>query len=119
MASKPKSNYKRGAEIEYRIKNALEAEGWYVMRSAGSKGLLDLLAINKKGEMFCIQAKRTKAKNIPWSKYKEEIKELEKFSEEYNNPNLRVEFWIWKDKDDWTKHKIKEINGEVKYKEFN
>lgn len=112
---KPKNNYKRGTEIEHKIKNMLEVKGWFVVRSAGSKGVLDLIAMNKKGEIFCIQAKRTKAKNIPWGKYSDEIKALEKFTEEYNNPKLRVEFWVWKDRQGWTVHSIKQVDGQITY----
>lgn len=37
--------YQRGAAFEYRVKAELEKEGWFVMRSPGSKSPLDLLAV--------------------------------------------------------------------------
>lgn len=113
MAHKPPNNYKRGTAIEYRIKTMLELKGWFVVRSAGSKGVLDLIAVNKKGEIFALQAKRTKAKTIPWSSYKEEILVLEEFAREFGSPKMKVEFWVWKDRQGWTTHVIKPIDGEV------
>lgn len=38
------TNYRRGYAHEDRARKNLEAQGYYVMRSAGSKGKLDLLA---------------------------------------------------------------------------
>ena len=49
-------SYRKGASFEYRIKNDLEKNGYYVMRSAGSHGIVDLIAL-KFGEMLLIQAK--------------------------------------------------------------
>ena len=39
------SNYDKGARQENQLKKILEAGGAYVIRSAGSKGLFDLVAI--------------------------------------------------------------------------
>ena len=39
------SNYDKGARQENQLKKIKEADGAYVMRSAGSKGLFDLVAI--------------------------------------------------------------------------
>jgi len=39
------SRYRKGAAKERQLKHKLEMCGWYVMRSAGSKGALDLIAI--------------------------------------------------------------------------
>ena len=36
-----------GIEQERRVKKHLEAQGWYVIRSAGSHGSFDLVAIHK------------------------------------------------------------------------
>lgn len=38
-------NYKRGAALEYRMKDKLEKDGWFVVRAAGSHGVADLVAI--------------------------------------------------------------------------
>lgn len=105
-------NYRRGTETEHKIKAILEDKGWYVVRSAGSKGLIDLIAMNYNGDIFAIQAKRTKEK-VSWSRYKDEIKELEKFARFHPAPNIKIEFWVWKDRDGWYKHIVKDFNGDV------
>lgn len=38
-------NYNRGRAFEYRVKKHLEGKGYFVVRSAGSKGAFDLVAI--------------------------------------------------------------------------
>jgi len=40
----PNPNYLRGRRLEYKVKKRLEDEGYFVQRSAGSKGI-DLIAI--------------------------------------------------------------------------
>ena len=50
------TGYKRGADLEREIKKLLEACGYYVIRSAGSKGIFDLLAV-KSGVCLGIQVK--------------------------------------------------------------
>ena len=42
MSSK---NYAKGRAFEYRVQNHLRKKGYYVIRSYGSKGLYDLIAI--------------------------------------------------------------------------
>ena len=50
------TQYQRGANFEREVKKYLEEMGYYVMRSAGSKGLADLIAL-KKGKTLLIQCK--------------------------------------------------------------
>jgi len=38
-------NYESGRRFEYRVKEYLEKKGYYVMRSAGSKSPVDLIAV--------------------------------------------------------------------------
>jgi len=53
----PNKNYTAGVRLEYRIRDFLQAEGYYVMRAAGSHGAADLIAIG--GETcLAIQVKR-------------------------------------------------------------
>jgi len=54
MANK---RYVRGRNFEYRVKKYFEAKGYFVVRSAGSKGVFDLIAITD-GEIIGIQCKR-------------------------------------------------------------
>lgn len=60
------SNYKRGVALEYDIVHLLRSHGWEVQRSAGSRGLFDVVGV-KKGRRnwdtfyFCFgQCKRKK-----------------------------------------------------------
>lgn len=43
------TQYQRGVRFEYKVKQAYEARGCYVVRSAGSHGLFDLIAIDEHG----------------------------------------------------------------------
>ena len=48
--------YKKGRLFEYKVKKEFEKRGYYVVRSAGSKGVFDLIAIGN-GEVLGIQCK--------------------------------------------------------------
>lgn len=50
------SQYRGGADLERAAKKALEDNGYYVIRSAGSKGAVDLAAL-KIGETLLVQCK--------------------------------------------------------------
>ena len=50
------SNYRRGADLERAAKKYLEDNGYYVIKSAGSKGVADLVGI-KPGETLYVQCK--------------------------------------------------------------
>ena len=50
------SNYSRGANFERRVRDYFEKGGWFVIRSAGSHSLIDLVAL-KGGEVQLIQCK--------------------------------------------------------------
>lgn len=52
------TNYARGAEFERRVKRHLETNGYTVLRSAGSKSPIDLIAL-KPGAIVLIQCKPT------------------------------------------------------------
>jgi Holliday junction resolvase len=49
-------SYVKGRRFEHYVKDKLEARGWIVARSAGSKGPFDLLAV-KNGKILLIQCK--------------------------------------------------------------
>lgn len=51
----PNRNYNRGANFERAIKKNMEDADHFVVRSAGSKGPADLVAINEDGEVTLIQ----------------------------------------------------------------
>ena len=50
------SNYDIGRKFEGRVKRHYESEGWFVIRSAGSHSLIDLVAL-RSGEVVLIQCK--------------------------------------------------------------
>ena len=50
------SRYDGGADLERAAKKVLEDSGYYVIRSAGSKGVADLAAL-KRGEVLLVQCK--------------------------------------------------------------
>lgn len=52
----PNANYANGRVLEYAAKHALEADGYYVVRAASSKGAADLVAL-KPGEVRLVQCK--------------------------------------------------------------
>lgn len=50
------SNYSRGAKFERRVQDYFEKAGYFVIRSAGSHSLIDLVAL-KGGEVQLVQCK--------------------------------------------------------------
>ena len=53
------ANYRRGADLERAAKHYLEDNGYYVIKSGGSKGIIDLAAF-KWCEILFVQCKRPK-----------------------------------------------------------
>ncbi len=49
-----KTAYRKGRRAEYQLKKKLEDEGWFVVRSAGSRGVVDLVAL-KDDQVMLIQ----------------------------------------------------------------
>lgn len=54
------TNYTRGRAFEYAIKHDLDSRGFWTLRSAGSHGIVDLVAVSLDGEgtLLFVQAKR-------------------------------------------------------------
>lgn len=61
----PNSNYNRGRAYEYRAKKELEAQGYSVIRAAGSHGPFDLIAVPRTPGWLvrCVQIKVTKVES--------------------------------------------------------
>lgn len=55
-----RSHYHRGRDLEHRVRKALREQGYEVLRTAGSKSKVDLVAI-KPGQMLFVQCKRSGA----------------------------------------------------------
>ncbi|MHC1577720.1 MAG: restriction endonuclease [Candidatus Methanospirareceae archaeon] len=45
------THYARGAAFERRVRRLLEEDGWFVVRSAGSRGAVDLIALRERGNV--------------------------------------------------------------------
>ena len=77
--------YIKGRDFEYRVKEHYEKEGYFVVRSAGSKGIADLVAIYKNNPPkiqllpLIIQCKNMSYKRVP----KKEIKRFLGFASKY------------------------------------
>jgi Holliday junction resolvase len=54
------TGYDLGRALEYRVKQQLERDGYYVVRAAASKGLVDLAAM-KPRQLLLVQCKRSGA----------------------------------------------------------
>lgn len=59
------SNAAKGREFEHRVKRLLEDAGFYVMRSAASKGVVDLIALRKDVAPLMVQCKMVKKHMTP------------------------------------------------------
>lgn len=86
------ANYRRGYRAELAAKKELEAQGFTVLRAAGSKGPFDLVAFNKDVVRF-IQVKRVRNGSGGLSK---SLRELERVPVP---PCARKEVWLWRDKE--------------------
>jgi hypothetical protein len=74
-AQMPNKNYQRGRRLEWQVKKDLEQEGWHVMRTAGSHGAYDIVAIREKNgftEIKFIQCK-SGGKTINITKLSDEL----------------------------------------------
>lgn len=56
MSDDPAARYRAGAVLERAAKKQLESDGYYVVKSGGSKGPADLVAL-KFGEILLVQCK--------------------------------------------------------------
>jgi Holliday junction resolvase len=112
MANK---NYQRGYATEYKILKQFREEGIYGQRSPASKGMFDVIGIDKTG-VYLIQAKRTKKKKITPSMYRDEIQEIQQFVRSIPFPIpkfVKFQFWIWLDRQGWLKYNITKRKVEV------
>ena len=64
--------YNRGSAFERRIKRELESVGYYVIKSGGSKGAVDLSATSPRGTQLWLQCKKDgKLSKAEWEKLSE------------------------------------------------
>lgn len=81
-------NRAKGNQEEQRTIERLKKYGYYVIKSASSLGVFDMIAINSKEVRF-IQVKYTKD---PKKKFKTVIEEIENFE---SPPFVFKELWVW------------------------
>jgi Holliday junction resolvase len=81
-------NYVRGRAKEYRLKKKLEAEGYIVLRTAGSHGFADLIAVHP--HTFVINFVQSKPRSLG----KNQVKKLEKEYEWINDRLFRGKFEV-------------------------
>jgi len=82
-------NYRRGVRAEYRTMRLLEAAGYQAFRTAGSHGIVDVIAVNKLG-VRAIQCKAGVANVTPAER--EALRLMPRPS------NCTAEVWRWKDR---------------------
>jgi Holliday junction resolvase len=68
------TNYERGRAFEYRVKQFLEKQGYFVVRNAGSH-FPDLIAI-KHGKVLAVEVKRYKPPQSVLQEVEEKAQEL-------------------------------------------
>lgn len=86
------TNYSRGRVAEWELRKILENSGFRVVRSGGSKGVVDLVAFNKAGKVRLIQVKRYRIEKS----FLKEIKEIKEMQFLY--PAFSWELWIRQDR---------------------
>jgi len=93
--SKTVNKAHKGRRNEYKTIHVLEEEGYYCVRSAGSKGLFDIIAI-RPNDIKMIQVKTNRKPT------KQEVDKLWTFGGDYLIDNsgecTHIETWLWKDK---------------------
>ena len=94
-------NYTRGRRVEYLARDRLRQKGYCVIRSAGSRTPVDLVA-GKHRQVLFVQTKRarrplTDARSV-LSRFQPEIIRLQ---DVYRKVELPVELWIYTDREGW------------------
>ena len=108
------TNYTKGVKLERKAKKELEKQGYYIIRSAGSKGIWDIAAIGNHA-LHLIQIKRIRKKKNCVNLFKKDIQQIMDFQAKCTLPDCAVcELWIWvKSGKEWIKKEIKRVQVEV------
>ena len=77
------SKYQQGTRLEYEARDILVGRGFIVIRSAGSKGPVDLVAIGSQ-EILLVQVSKLKVKSS---------RDLEDLRSMQAPPNVRRQLW--------------------------
>ena len=73
MSSKENKSYRKGANRERKIKKMLEDRGHEVFRVAGSKGLIDLVVLDQRGNVYLVQVVSVSAGRKRIETYKKKL----------------------------------------------
>ena len=93
MIDKPIKKYAKGRKAEYKAMTELMKHGYYPVRSAGSKGIFDVVGISAV-DFFLIQVKSNKRASP------KEVRIIKKFPVP---PNCTKAIWIWRSNKGWIK----------------
>ena len=85
------TNYAPGRQAEYWARNELRDIGYLVLRMAGSKGPVDLVAIGPQNVML-VQVKRIQSGEVP--SFDRELAELREIAKP---AGVFCELWAWHD----------------------
>lgn len=109
-----RTQYQRGAEIEYKIVAEMKEKGALVaVRSAGSHSKVDVWIITKEGKILLIQSKRSKGAISLEKLYQEDINDLIELAK-LLDVNVGVEFWHWQDRKGFVqKIQIKKVGESI------
>jgi len=80
-------SYRKGASLEYRVKDELEKQGFLVIRSAGSHGVADLVAIKRESTIIPFPKYWTRVRLVQVSYNPKPINDIEKLVETCRNVN--------------------------------
>lgn len=83
-------NRKKGDRYEYKTRDILLSNDFFVIRAGGSLGMFDFLAFKSSSQLRLIQVKSTVD---PKKNFTKVIEQLEQFKEPYY---AQKELWIWR-----------------------
>jgi len=92
--------YITGVKAEYRCRDELLSQGYFVMRSAGSRGIFDLIAVSAD------HVKLIQVKVISFGEKKKFKKERMDLGYIRCPENVLKELWVWEKHGKWYIYKI-------------
>jgi Holliday junction resolvase len=103
----PNKNYLRGVKKERDAVRELIAMGYTAGRSAGSKGVFDVIGLGPRDSM-ALQVKRVRK---PCNNLKAFRKDLEQIKNAQVSPNTKKALWVWIDRKGWEKIEVGKAKG--------
>ncbi len=92
----------RGKQAEYMARVCLESQGYHVLKSAGSRSPVDLVAWKDTGHPLLIQVRRSRRRldlhtQISWM-FRDDIRALQAIHLPYF---ASLQLWLWTDRQGW------------------